>query len=106
VATQWVIEITQRRKEYLDEAPPKAQAEADKEREWFWFRGGSTWIVEAGTGQVRYVIEKNINSVNRLARQRKFLRQIAGQSLAALYFDPGWADGPREPFAALHRDNY
>lgn len=98
---QWVIEITQRRKEYLDEGPESA--EGDDEREWFWFRGGSTWIVEAGSGRVRYVIEKNVNSANRLARQRRFLRETLGQSLGALYFDPWRAEIPREPFAILHR---
>jgi len=101
---QWVIEVTQRRREYSDGQPPPPGESPDESREWFWFRGGCTWIVDADTGSVRYAIGKNINSAARLERQRKFLTEVSGQSLRATYFGAGGKGGQAEPFALLHRD--
>jgi hypothetical protein len=101
---QWVIEVAQRRAEYLDGQPPPPGENPDDSREQFWFRGGCTWIVEADTGTVRYAIGKNINSAARLERQRKFLTEVSGQSLRATYFGSVGKDGHAEPFALLHRD--
>lgn len=101
---QWVIEVTQRRREYSDGQPPPPGESPDESREWFWFRGGCTWIVDADTGSVRYAIGKNINSAARLERQRKFLTEVSGQSLRATYFGAGGQEGQAEPFAVLHRD--
>jgi hypothetical protein len=102
--TDLVFEITQRRAGYRDAAfqdkvdsgrvakPPEPD---------FWFRGGSTLLVDLETREVRYIIRKRIDSVERLANQRSFLYGSAAGSLDATYFaDPRRRKG--EPFAALH----
>lgn len=91
--SQWVIEVTQQRDEYLDEA-----------REQFCFCGGCTWIVDTDSGQVRYAITKNVNSKPRLDRERRFRTEVASRSLRATYSGIGQQSGEEEPFAVLHRE--
>jgi hypothetical protein len=79
--SQWIVEITQRRREYLDGQPGPTGDDFDILRPHFTFRGGSTWIVDADTGLVRYVVEKRIDSKARLERHRSYLNQVAGRSL-------------------------
>jgi hypothetical protein len=102
--SQWVIEITQRRKEYLDGQPGPEGDKFDESRPHFTFRGGCTWIVDTDDGKVRYAIEKRISSKNRLQRQRQFLNEATGRSLRAMYFGSSGLGGQAEPFSILHRD--
>ena len=102
-----VIVVTQRRSGFLDE---RMQAEADAgrmpdhdERKDFVFRGGCTLIVDLETGQPRYFIHKSICSEDRLKRQREFVHEGLGTSLAALYTSEGKHGAEHEPFALLHR---
>jgi hypothetical protein len=67
----------------------------------FWFRGGSTLLIDPRSGEIRYCIKKSILSDSRLARQRAFERQGAFSSTAALYFNKR----NRNPFAMLHSDD-
>ncbi len=105
VLTDLVMEITQWKPGYFDDAIQK-QADKDGQGEDklptpdFKFRGGCTLLVDLSTCDVRYSIYKNIDSENRLARQRTYLTGEANASLRATYF------GDRlehEPFALLHR---
>jgi hypothetical protein len=106
-----VVEISQCRRGYID---PDLQAEVDKgekspEPENFTFRGGATMLIDADTGQVRYVIHKNVASNRRLDIQRRYLCEPES-SLAytyfgnaqSKYFQAGAAQS--EPFAMLHGD--
>jgi hypothetical protein len=52
----------------------------------FEFRGGVTLIVDSETYEIRYAIEKNILSDQRLNRQRAFMSSQAGVSMQSLYF--------------------
>ena len=102
-----VIELTQRRAGYFDEDQQK-QADAGRPSRPadFWLRGGCTLLVDAGSGDIRYAVRKNIRSQYRLARQRQFLQSPPGMTLAATYFRTDWAaegDGG-EPFAMLHAE--
>jgi hypothetical protein len=102
--TELVVEITQRRRAFLD---PQQQKAADKgtkfptERD-FWFRGGCTLLVDPQTGFVRYSIRKDITSNNRLERQRSFLNAPDG-SLRTTYFGNPKLQTLVEPFACVHR---
>jgi hypothetical protein len=119
VLTQLVVEITQRRRAYLD---PEDQRKADAgDRKLlghpdFIFRGGCTLVVDLETAQVRTCIYKRIRSERRLEQTRAFLGGGERSSLQATYFgdpvrrylvhrdgDGGQAGGRMEPFALLHR---
>ena len=94
---QWNIELTQRVAQFLDPADaqdPKAVPD-------YYFRGGSTLIVDAETGKVRYSIRKPLNE-GRKEHQRRYFVEEGNQSLAATYF-AGVASEDNEPFAMLHR---
>jgi hypothetical protein len=74
----------------------------------FWFRGGSTLIVDPEVGAVTYSIGKNILSEGRKGRQMQFLRdQLAQQGTSAIARF-GLTDDMRsrqrrlEPFALAH----
>jgi quinol monooxygenase YgiN len=113
-----VVEITQRRRGYLE---PARQQEADEKlgdprgrkskgfQPDFWMRGGCTLLINSETGEVRYCIRKSIASPSRLERQRAYARgeSSLGHSLRATYSgtDRGGEEwtGAREPFAVLHR---
>ena len=106
-----VIEVTQRRPAYFD---TKLQAQVDASLgdpagdlravhpPDFWFRGGTTLLVDLDSGAVRYAIYKDIWSAARLARQRDFLSEQTDNSLRAMYFG-SLKDSKQEPFAFLHR---
>lgn len=64
----------------------------------YFFRGGSTLIVDLTRGEIKYQIVKNIASNKRQERTADFVREAARDPLRALFFSP---DRP-EPFAALH----
>jgi hypothetical protein len=114
MVTELVIELTQRRRGYLDS---KDQQEADAgntrllRRPDFIFRGGCTLLVDLETAEVRYCIYKRIGSSNRLERQRRFLRQESHPSVRTTYFGDTRrayykrlaAGRPVEPLALLHR---
>jgi len=104
--TDLVIEVTQRRRGYLD---PADQEKADKvatdppPKEDFWFRGGCTLLVDLEHREVRYLIVKDIESADRLKAQREFLLEPQDGSLRATYFGDPRRQTPAEPFAMLHR---
>ena len=120
--TDLVIEMTQRRRGYLD---PAVQEKADSGSgtpppEDFIFRGGCTLLVDPNSAEVRYCIYKRIESQNRLERMRKYVQGDGTPSMRAVYFgDPrqvyfqhltgsGQASGEQmgmEPFALLHRSS-
>jgi hypothetical protein len=74
----------------------KEDQRADTPR--YFFRGGSTLIVDLSIPAVKYRIVKNINSDRRQDRTAAFVREVAADPLRALFFSPD----QREPFAALH----
>lgn len=92
--TEVIATIQQRRPERVDPDNPAAG--------WFWFRGGTTLILDAREGhhEVRYSIVKSSSSVSRLQRQRQMVQGHALSPLRALYF--GGMSG--EPFAQIHSD--
>jgi hypothetical protein len=107
-----VIEMTQRRRGYLD---PDKQKRAEKvpgnSPQWheegfkpdFKVRGGCTLLINSETGELRYCIAKNIRSDARLARHRDFVEGLSAPSLRATYTAATNGAGGREPFALLHR---
>ena len=97
--SQWIVEITQRRKVYLDGQPVPEGEKFDQSRPYFIFRGGCTWIVDADDGRVRYAIEKRIGNRARLERQRRFLNEASGRSLRAMYFGSLGTGRQVEPFS-------
>ena len=74
--TDLVIEVTQKRRGYLD---PSLQDQVDEQpvdpppQEDFWFRGGCTLLVDLEHREVRYLICKDIEGAERLAAHRAYL---------------------------------
>ena len=103
--TDLVIEVTQRRRGYFD---PAVQEKVDRgeldpvPRQDFWFRGGSTFLIDLEKRQVRYSIGKGILREARLEAQRRFL-ETSDRSLRATYFGDMRLRPGAEPFALLHR---
>ena len=103
--TDLVIEITQKRRCYFD---PDLQQMVDQGKldspppEDFWFRGGSTVLVDLESRQVRYCIGKGMKSPQRLEAQKSFAGGSSG-SLRATYFGDPRRHSAAEPFAMLHR---
>ncbi len=64
----------------------------------YFFRGGSTLVVDLSIPEVKYRIVKNIKSKERQDRTAAFVREAMADPLRALFFAP---DRP-EPFAVLH----
>ena len=105
--TDLIIEITQRRRGYLD---PEKQAKADKRgnrkfpQKDFTFRGGCTLVIDPKAGVIRYIIRKSIGDNERLEAQRRF---HSGESLLGISatYESSASQGklPGEPFAFLHR---
>jgi hypothetical protein len=97
----WIVEITQ--------GAPLDPADADRPRR-LWsgvFRGGTTLVLDAATGKVRYSIRKPVDDEPRRARQRRYQLDGDGDAegvaaLAATYYAARSGDY-REPFAMLHR---
>lgn len=92
-----LVQITQRRPGYLDANEQAAEnrrfkdpvgAVAPSESPDFWYRGGATFILDLESFELRYAITKDIVRNNRLNRQREFLAETTGTSLAELYFGP------------------
>lgn len=92
--TEVIATIHQRRPVRIDPADPSAG--------WFWFRGGTTLILDPrkGRAEVRYSIVKNSGSERRLERQRLTATGGLLSPLRALYF----GNGSGEPFAMLHAE--
>jgi len=86
--TELVIEMTQRRRGYLNADDQKKVDEGliDPPEPDFIMRGGCTLLVDPSTGQVRYCVYKNITSENRLNRMRVLLREGVTPSLYVTYF--------------------
>lgn len=115
-----VIEITQRRRGYLDESlqqtldKPKTSKSTKSRaasaralpRPDFVFRGGCTLLIDAESGTVRYCIVKNITSETRLARQRDYEAKRLSGSLRATYSPRDqMRKSDKEPFCMLHRSS-
>ncbi len=118
--TDLVVEMTQRRRGYLD---PHIQEQVDRgdidpPKPDFIFRGGCTLLVDPETAKVRYCVYKRITSQSRIERMRHHLSGDTNPSLRATYLgDPrgmyfqrlisGMHDQNEaaqvEPFALLHR---
>ena len=92
--TEVIVTIQQRRPIPLDGS--------DIKNGHFWFRGGTTLILdpEEGNEHVRYSILKNSGSETRIERQRRTALGSSLSPLRALYF--GKPAG--EPFAMMHAD--
>jgi hypothetical protein len=94
---QWVIELTQRVPQWLEEPPDVGERpEAD-----YYFRGGCTLVVDAETGKIRYGITKPLSEARKDHQRRYFVEQ-GNENLAGTYFG-GVAGELNEPFAMLHR---
>ena len=105
VHTDLVVVVTQKRRGYLSDADQQAddRGELDREPD-FAFRGGATLLVDLSTGGVRYLIGKSILDRDRLARQRRYLRERLNPTVRGVYFGGRLgSDGTPEPFAFLHR---
>jgi hypothetical protein len=100
---QLVIEVTQRRRGYLDDDRQRAEDENPVKKgeappvQDFWFRGGATLIIDLRDRALRYVISKSITNDKRLFEQRTFLNEPA--RIQMTYHPSARA----EPFALLHR---
>lgn len=74
----------------------------------FWFRGGSTLIVDPEAGAVTYSVCKNVRSAGRLGRQMAFLRDELAQQGTNAIARFGLTEASRraqrhlEPFALAH----
>ena len=100
-----VIEIVQKRKAYFDDAVQQGvdsgAIDPKTIKPDFDFRGGCTLIVDARSGQIRYLISKRIDSVTRLQAERDF-RGIGSHALAANYFT---GSGKESPFRLMHSEH-
>jgi hypothetical protein len=88
IASDLIIEVTQRRKGFLDEADQK-QADSGEAGDLvpdFIFRGGCTIIVDVEKARVKYCVYKRITSENRLKRMRRFLNGDLNPSPYASYY--------------------
>ncbi len=92
---QWIIELTQRIPEY-DPEFPREDGQPD-----YYFRGGTTLVVDAESGKVRFSIKKPLSD-RRRARQKSYFMEDGNEALAATYFGGVGCDH-NEPFAFLHR---
>ena len=89
----WVVELTQSEPQWLGKpnvGPPDYR-----------FRNGTTLIVDARSGRVRYGIRKPPDD-DRRKQQQRFHLDEGSRSLAATYLG-GPAREAAEPFAVLHR---
>lgn len=103
--TDAVVEIVQRRLGFFDadlqQAVDSGQVpfETARSRRDFWFRGGSTLIIDPESGDLRYCVRKSITNEARLARERRFRqRQYGGRGGGSYFTD----DAQASPFAYLH----
>ncbi len=103
-----VVEITQRRRGYFDEARQKAMDAPDSRPSDdgdFRYRAGCTLLINPTTMEVRRVIRTpgTIADDAQLARVRRFLSGGGLEPANAFEFAQAAMDA-REPFALLHRD--
>jgi hypothetical protein len=105
-----LVQLTQRRPAFFDEKRQKQEERRYRTRGGqetpppfracdFEFRGGTTFIVDLDTFEVRYAVYKDILSERRMQVQRNFAQSETNASLRQLYF--GRADGA-ELLAQLH----
>lgn len=113
VVTDLIVEITQTRMGYFDEA---LQRKADKgeplgkdaKSQSFKFRGGCTLIIDPETAVIRYVIKKDVEDQERLRRQRAYR---SGGSALGLHSTYESCHALREdeigeePFGLLHKND-
>ena len=64
------------------------------------YRGGATWIVDAETGTIRYIIYKRVSNGQRIQQEHDF-RQSLRRGPSFNYY--GGPASPSEPFALVHR---
>lgn len=103
--SQLVVQLAQRRRGYFDPREQEAadRGEIDGEPD-FWFRGGSTLLIDLRDGRLRNVVRKRIDQDERLAAERAFRMGDAGPLAMATYTEMGSQTVPaREPFAMIHR---
>ncbi|MBR0756366.1 hypothetical protein JQ604_29665 [Bradyrhizobium jicamae] len=99
---QLVIEVTQRRRGYLDaDVQAKVDAGGRKPKPDFIFRGGATLIIDLRENRLRYIMRKRIDDAQRLSDQRDLLLQPDGFGFTYLTAGPG--QRVVEPFAMAHR---
>jgi hypothetical protein len=118
--TELVVEMTQRRRGYLDKKIQKEVDEGKRENEPpdFIFRSGCTLLIDLESGSVKYVISKGLLDEKRLEKVRRYLDFDGSYPIREMYFgDPrgeyfkslieSEKDEKRtqhfEPFAILHR---
>jgi hypothetical protein len=107
---QLVVQIAQKRAAYFD---PQEQERADRGEACgepdFWFRGGSTLLIDLRDGRLRNVVRKRIDyaaddETGRLAEERRFRMGDSGPLAMATYTEVKGQTAPvREPFAMMHR---
>jgi Subtilase family len=93
--TQVVLEVTQSSERHLDEDSPKPSKP-------FWFRGGSTLIIDLDNQAIRYAIVKDATDPARFDAQRDYLLNQGAKGLA--YFRNQQMASGAEPFCLLHRE--
>jgi hypothetical protein len=89
----------------IDQRQAIALDGTDVKNGFFWFRGGTTLIIDPREGHVavRYSITKDSDSQSRLARQKAMATGSMLSPLRALYFGgEGQTGSTGEPFAMLH----
>ncbi|MBU3077955.1 hypothetical protein [Sphingomonas quercus] len=102
---QLVLQVVQKRDGYFD---PARQARADRGepvegRPDFWFRGGSTLLIDLRDGQLRHSVRKSIQTEDdaRLHRQRQF--EMGRDGRPELLYPHSGPQLDKEPFAMIHR---
>jgi pimeloyl-ACP methyl ester carboxylesterase len=107
--TDVLIEITQRRKAFLDLDvqkeldDPKSKVALDDPKfaqPDFYFRGGCSLVIDADRGDIRYCIRKSVANDKRLERERKFRLGDYSDFQGGRYLTP--LAGDHNPFAFLH----
>ncbi|MBN2497454.1 MAG: hypothetical protein JXR96_22875 [Deltaproteobacteria bacterium] len=109
LVTELIVEITQRRRGYLDPERQQAVDRGTREPEDdgdFRFRRGCTLLIDPATMRVRYIIatEGNILDGGRLDELRRYLSSETALSATAFYARHHLTDSDGEDFAMLHRD--
>lgn len=98
---QLIVEVTQRRRGFIDRARQRAEDEGSEgpSEPDFIFRGGATLIFDMVEKKLRYTITKPIWNARRFEEQRTFAESGMFGGFGFTYRQP---DGD-EPFAMVHR---